>query len=253
MSDVHANLPALEAVLAAMASMDIERIACAGDLVGYGPHPAECVRRVAEVAAVTVAGNHDLLIIGDLARRDFPARALASLDWTRGRLRAIDLQYLRSLPRRARLGPFHLAHGSLADPRRYVDRRSRALTELARLRASPVGEHVIVLGHTHRQRHFAAGVRGSVARHDIPVVLADGTGHVVNPGSVGQSRDWERVPRARFMVLDDLARTAAWHVVPYDHAQTRRDLQRAGLPPGWVHLRPGLRRELATFVRDRWL
>jgi putative phosphoesterase len=252
-SDVHANLPALDAVLTALASLEVDRIACAGDLVGYGPHPSECVQRISEVGALTVAGNHDRFITGDLSRSDFPPRALASLDWTQDRLRPGDVEFMRSLPLRADTGRFHVAHGSLADPRRYIDRRSRAMAELARLRDAGDREPVLIVGHTHRQRHFSERRRGCTVQRGRPMALAADVGHVLNPGSVGQSRDWERSTRARFTVLDDTANSAAWHAVPYDHQRTMRDLERAGLPPDWVQIRAGVRREVAAFVRDRIL
>jgi putative phosphoesterase len=230
LADVHANLPALEAALSALRERGAEAWICAGDLVGYGPHPNECVARVAELGATCVAGNHDLIALGRLPPDRCIALARRTLEWTRAVLSADARTYLEGLPVTAELGGVLVAHGSLDDPEEYVARRSRALAELAR---APREARALVLGHTHRT---------------LVAVAGDGR-LVLNPGAVGQSRDL--LVRARCAVLDTEWLRVERLSLRYDADRTRSDLVRAGLPPAAVHLRPSLPRSLARAVRAR--
>ena len=123
-SDIHGNLPALEAVLDALARIGVDAYACAGDLVGYGPQPNECVQIVRALGVVSVAGNHDLIALGELSEDRCERLARDSLRWTRGQLEEPTRAYLAGLPRRVELpGGVVVAHGSLDDPQEYVLQR----------------------------------------------------------------------------------------------------------------------------------
>jgi predicted phosphodiesterase len=235
-SDVHANLPALEAVLEALAGIGVDAYVCAGDLVGYGPQPNECVDAVQRLRVACVAGNHDLIARGALPEDRCERLARASLRWTRAALDAATREYLAALPRRLELpGGIVVAHGSLDDPQEYVLRPEQAAVQLRRLAALKPAARVVVLGHTHRA--FASDGRAARRRRAPRRVALDGAGPwLLNPGAVGQSRE-ARI-RARFMVLDLEAREATFHAVRYDVRRSRALLRRHGQPARSVHLPP---------------
>ena len=150
-SDVHANLPALEAVLEALERLGVDAYACAGDLVGYGPQPNECVDVVSRLGAACVAGNHDLIALGELSEERCERVARESLQWTRAALDAATRDYLAGLPRRLELpGGVVVSHGSLDDPQEYVLRPDQAAGQLRRLAELHPEAGILVLGHTHR-------------------------------------------------------------------------------------------------------
>jgi predicted phosphodiesterase len=242
-SDVHANLHALEAVLDFLADQRVDGYLCAGDLVGYGPLPNECVRRVLDLDVTCVAGNHDLIALGRLSDARCIALARDSLRWTREVLEDDVRARLAELPLAARVGDVALHHGSPGDVEDYVVTEEQALAVLAELPTSAPGADIVVLGHTHRP--VAVGARsGSRLRAGTGSVgLPAGEPILLNAGAVGQSRT--RDPRARVMVLDLAAREAAFHAVDYDVEGCRAALRERGLPPDSC-LRPLSRAQAAA-------
>jgi putative phosphoesterase len=207
---VHANLPALEAVLDDMPAVD--RVYCAGDVVGYNPWPAECVERVREVAAATVRGNHDRTV--ETPERYRANRmAEAGLERAKAALSADQREWLDGLPRAETVagGRFLLVHSHPAAEREDAYVYPEEFPTLDR----HMGDHDgIVLGHTHVQgcREVAGGV-------------------VCNPGSVGQPRDGD--PRAGYAVLDataDGADAVETRRVSYDIDRVAEAVREAGLP-----------------------
>ena len=236
LSDVHANLHALEAVLARLDAEGVERYLCAGDLVGYGPSPNECVAVVAALPGACVAGNHDLIALGELSTDRCNELALESLRWTSAQLTAATRATLTALPRLARFDRAVLAHGSLHDPQEYLHTAEQALGELDALAEEVPGAEVLIVGHTHRA--MAVSERGGPLLHGGvgTVALGGRERHLLNPGSVGQSRDPR--PQARALVLDLDAREASFLAIDYDDRGVRRALRRAGLPPWSCHVSP---------------
>ena len=236
-ADVHGNLHALEAVLAALRRAGAERYICAGDLVGYGPLPNECVRAVAELDPVCVAGNHDLIALGRLPDDGTIALARDTLRWTRERLADDVVAYLEALPLSAVAGDgVVVAHGSLDEPRSYVLDADRAERELERLSAVDASARMLLLGHTHRALAFRVDAEGAEQLRPDRVALSPDARFLLNPGSVGQSREL-RV-RSRCMVLDLDRGQADFLAVSYDTAACRAALRRSGLPPRAYHLGP---------------
>jgi putative phosphoesterase len=228
-ADVHANLHALEAVLAALSGTGVDRWVCAGDVVGYGPRPNECVSRVAELspALVVVAGNHDLMAVGRLGADGLGPLQARTLRWTREVLGADARAFLEGLPTRASTDEgVVVAHGSLDDPSEYVWDCAAAAAQLARVPEATA----LVLGHTHR-----------------PLSC----GRVFNPGSVGQPRERRAVARAMVLDVDVDAGRAERVAVSYDAAATRAELGAAGLPPGACHLKPSIRASVARRLARR--
>jgi predicted phosphodiesterase len=242
-ADVHGNLHALEAAVAFLEAESVDAYLCTGDLVGYGPLPNECVRRVLALDGLCVAGNHDLMALGRLGDERCIPLARETLRWTRGVLDADARAGLAGLPLRARTGEIAIAHGSLDDAGRYVTSEAAARGCLADL---PSGAVLLVLGHTHHPM-AVSDRRGMVLRDATGSVdLPPGERVLLNPGAVGQSRTAD--PRARVMVLDTARRTAAFHALPYDVDACRRALRQRGLPAGACHLPPSRWRDAASAV-----
>jgi predicted phosphodiesterase len=245
LADVHGNLDALRAVLAALERLGVDRYLFAGDLVGYGPYPNECVAAMAALQATCVAGNHDLIALGELSDRRCIELARRSLAWTQRVLGADERAFLEALPRRVAVpGGVVMAHGSLDDPQEYTTTRTQALSQLAHIEDHD-GARVLVLGHTHRPLAFArrAGWLRPAGISALPV----GDAVLLNPGAVGQSRELRA--RARFAVLDLDAGEARFVAIPYDAGACRAALRRVGLSPRSSHLRPSVPRAAARAAR----
>jgi predicted phosphodiesterase len=245
LSDVHANLQALEAVLTSLDRSGVDRILVAGDLVGYGAQPNECIAVLREAGALCVAGNHDLFLAGRLPAARLAPRARLSLEVQR-RLLSEDVRaYLASLPQRLHHDGVLVTHGSLDSPEEYVRDETRALELLDRLPQEAPGADTLVLGHTHRQACVLTG-RGAVRpRRAVPV---RGAVRLVNPGSVGQSRQHERRPRARFAVYDSGAGVVHFSSTDYDVEAARAALRRLDLPDRCLHAPPRLRHRLGGIL-----
>lgn len=249
LSDIHANLPALHAAIARLRGAGVDRWLCAGDVIGYGPQPNECVEAIAGLDALCVVGNHESILLGDLPVEGSGRLAMRAICWTRSVLRDDCRAYLEGLPEVVTLPGLVVAHAALDDPERYVRRDDQAAEQLRRLEAAHPGARVLILGHTHRQWIYGE-VGGTRAVGRGPVSLAGPGRFLLNPGSVGQSRERELRPRARFMLLDTERAEAHLFRESYDVRAVRRALRRQRLPYECVHSRPGV---LATGRRARRL
>jgi diadenosine tetraphosphatase ApaH/serine/threonine PP2A family protein phosphatase len=225
-SDIHSNLPALEAVLAATEDDAPDELWCLGDLVGYGPHPNECCAAVAERADVCLAGNHDLAVRGTIDLAEFHGEAGLAASWTR---EVLQPEWQALLDRLEPEGAAHgvaLYHGSARDPIwEYVLSDEAALATLA-IATVPL----VLVGHSHVALLVVESgdhLDGGVAAAGTELELA-GARAVLNPGSVGQPRDGD--PRAAYLLLDLDAERASFRRVEYDVERTQRDMREAGLP-----------------------
>ena len=244
LADIHANRPALDATLAALQPRGVEAWVVAGDLVGYGAEPDACVERVATLGAVVVAGNHDRIAIGELSADRCIPLARASLAWTTRTISRATRERLERLPLRAAAPADGLVgHGSLDDPEHYVRTAEESMEQLRRAALVEPRAAYVVLGHTHRA--LVVGERSGLVAADVTgtVPLPPGERVLINPGSVGQSR--ERRARARAAILDTEAGTVELLRLPYDTRTARARLRAAGLSPRSYHLRPRPVRALA--------
>lgn len=224
LSDIHANLVALDAVLADLGSVDA--VWHLGDVVGYGPDPDGVVERLAGVEAVGVRGNHDAAACGGPEIEWFNPDARAAMEWTRGRISASTRGWLDALPERHAASGCTLVHGSPRDPIwEYVTSATIARANLAVL-TTPVGLN----GHTHVPVAFVEqdGRVDVVAPEDGTQLEFGGRRVLVNPGSVGQPRDG--IPTASYAVLDSGGGRCTWHRVPYDIPAVQTAMRSAGLP-----------------------
>jgi predicted phosphodiesterase len=235
LADVHGNLDALRAVLDALEHHGVDRYLIAGDLVGYGPYPNECVAALAALPATCVAGNHDLIALGVLSDQRCIELARRSLRWTRQVLGANERAFLAALPQTATApGGVLVAHGSLDDCEEYTTTRRQALTQLDRIEDRD-GARILVLGHTHRPLAFG---RRSGWLRATRTSLPQNDAALINPGAVGQSRELRG--RARFAVLDLDLREARFFAIRYDVDACRAALRGVGLSPRSCHLPPAL-------------
>jgi predicted phosphodiesterase len=229
LADIHGNLHALESALLTLEREGVDALICAGDLVGYGPLPNECVELVVARGATCVAGNHDLIAIGRLSDDGCPRRVRESLRWTRGVLTDDTVDYLLTLPLRAIVAcGVVVAHGSLDDVEEYVTRPNQAADQQRLLLERYADAGALVLGHAHRPRIFDAAGRVNMISTDQSVSVVAKPPFVFTPGSVGQSSEPDA--RARFAVLDVEQHLVTFHAVRYDVDACVAELRRKGLP-----------------------
>jgi diadenosine tetraphosphatase ApaH/serine/threonine PP2A family protein phosphatase len=221
--DVHANLPALRAVLDAIGREDVGQVLCLGDLVGYGADPAPCVDLVRETGAIVVGGNHDLGAAGRLGLAYFNAAARSAIEWTRDVLRRDQVAWLATLPLLRAEGDVTLAHATLHDPAvfDYLVTPYDAWLSFRHL-TTPLA----FVGHSHVPVAFFEG-NPVFAAHDERVEI-DGRRVIANVGSVGQPRDGN--PDASFGILDPEARLLTVRRVAYDVDAAARRIREVGLP-----------------------
>jgi predicted phosphodiesterase len=226
-SDIHANLHALDAVLAAVDAEAPDELWCLGDVVGYGPRPNECSAVVRERARVCLAGNHDLAVLGALDVEEFSPDAAAAARWSADVLDDDARAFLESLAPLERRADAELYHGSPRDPVwDYVLTEDAVLASFA-LTTAPL----VLVGHSHVALALAVdgagAVDGGVAPDATDVDLASGR-WLLNPGSVGQPRDHD--PRAAWLLIDFDAGRAAFRRVPYPVERTQAEIRERGLP-----------------------
>ncbi len=225
-SDLHANLPAWRAVLRDLTASGADRILCLGDVIGYGPHPAEVLESVyAEVWRVAL-GNHDAALCGRMDASGFHQDAQTILEWTRKRLSRAALRLMATWPLQLAGRTFRCAHASTEEPARfpYLDSPEAAM---AAWTAAP--EPLLFVGHTHRPALYVLGSSG-VPREVPPQDFAteEGKRYIVNVGSVGCPRDGD--PRASYVIYDEAAGAVVFRRVSFDLDACRAAVAAAGLP-----------------------
>jgi diadenosine tetraphosphatase ApaH/serine/threonine PP2A family protein phosphatase len=234
-SDIHANLEAMQACLEVSPEHDL--VVNLGDIVGYGASPNEVTDRSRALGGLFVRGNHDKVCSGVEGVEDFnPVAGMAAL-WTRDTLSPENLAWLKELPK----GPIpmpqfeqaQLVHGSPLDEDEYVITIRDAFEPLE---ASAVP--ITFFGHTHIQGGFFVDEDDWVTlrpdysdrtkRESCEIALKTGAKYMINPGSVGQPRDAD--PRAAFAWFDSADNRLVFHRVPYDVPGAQRRIREAGLP-----------------------
>jgi predicted phosphodiesterase len=227
-SDIHGNLPALNAVVSHIDARQPppDRIWCLGDVVGYGAHPDACAALVAKRADVCLAGNHDLVVRGDLDVNYFAMGAAAAARWTITAINDDTRAFLEPLQPQEQGLETGLYHASPRDPVwEYV-----LSTDQAHDCLEVQSKRVCLIGHSHVACHFErtdSRTHGELADADSTVGMAEGK-WLVNPGSVGQPRDGD--PRAAYLMLDTEAWTASFHRVEYPIDEAAAAILEAGLP-----------------------
>lgn len=231
LSDIHANLEALTAVLAAAADMPHDELLILGDLVGYGADPNAVVEKVRALQPhAMIRGNHDKVGSGLETAEGFNAVARSAIRWTYDTLTPENRQWLAELP----TGPVtvngfvQICHGTPFDEDAYV------FDDLDALRALHAAERPLCLfGHTHVQIGYAlTGDQFTLTTlgelRPLEITVADDAKHLLNPGSVGQPRDGD--PRAGFGIVDTDARTINIFRIDYPVQQAQARILAEQLP-----------------------
>ncbi len=225
-SDIHANLTALEAVLAAAG--EYEAVWCLGDLVGYGPDPNACIQRIRQLSGlVCILGNHDAAVLGRIDTDNFNPEARAAIEWTQNELTGSSQAFLDSLPDKVFVGDITLAHGSPRHPvwEYLLDNRTATHS------FSHFDTDYCLVGHTHLPVTYFLQNGNSLARLMVPESNSSLTLNprmIINPGSVGQPRD--RDPRAAYSTYDTETHTIQFQRADYDVSAVQARMQEAGLP-----------------------
>jgi predicted phosphodiesterase len=227
LSDIHSNLPALEAVLDDVRQTGLDQLWCLGDVVGYGAQPDECAKLVAERCELCLVGNHDLAVLGELDDSSFSPAAAAAVRWTRETATSETMDFLRRLEPADESRSVALYHASPRDPVwEYVlwpDQAAECI-EAQAARVSLIGHsHVALFFVTPENGRRSADAaetalpsdpaKGGPAQGGTRLDLSNGR-WLINPGSVGQPRDGD--PRAAWLELDTDSWEATYHRVPYE-------------------------------------
>jgi predicted phosphodiesterase len=229
-SDIHANIEALQAVLERIKALKVDEIVCLGDLVGYNANPNECIDVLRSENIACVLGNHDASAAGMEEPEGFNPLARVAVMWTREQLTEESRLFLAGLPRERQVRDFFLFHGSIYETDRYIFSREDAVDNFRRLADLHGALSIGFFGHTH--------LRAALSEHrdSISVLLVlealdinAEKKYLINPGSVGQPRDGD--PRASFLVYDDQSRRVTFHRVAYDIRSCQEKIIRSGLPP----------------------
>ena len=226
-SDVHANWHALQTVLEAVDRESPDELWCLGDLVGYGPRPNPCVSAVRERAALCLAGNHDLGVLGEVDLEEFAPDAIASAFWTRDVLEPEARAYLESLSPSGRRDGVELFHASPRDAVWDYVLSVDAVEASFELTQAPI----ILVGHSHVPLAIVLAdgdFGGGVAPEGTEAELGTDARLLLNPGSVGQPRDSDA--RAAWLLLDFGAGRAEFRRVPYPVERTQEEIRERGLP-----------------------
>src|SRR5215469_2316173 len=236
LSDLHANLTAFEAALAAAAGK-WDAAVCLGDVVGYGPDPSAVSEKLRTLTEDVIRGNHDKAVAGIMNSDDFNPVARLAVDWTQSQLSAELMAWLAALPQ----GPKKaqgvvLIHGAFQDEDEYVFTPAQAIEGLL-----DTSTTLSFFGHTHHQGGF------SYHQSDIEILpfrpkqqevvsalhLEPGYKYLLNPGSIGQPRDGE--PRAAFAIADFDHNIVEFWRVPYDIPAVQNRMHEANLPDPLIH------------------
>ena len=230
LSDIHANLEALEAVLQDIDTLPGPRgtVVCLGDMVGYGADPEAVLSRVREVGIVPVLGNHEMGVLDDDACLFFNPQAWDAVRWTASQISRDNLAWLARLPASLSIQGCRFVHGLPPDDvHSYL---TQADEREIRGALALIPEDVCFVGHTHRLNLLKI-TRDEIARSPLGEGsrrLERGPRHIVNAGAVGQPRDGDL--RAKYLVFDPVSRVLAVRFVPYDARAAARKIVSAGLP-----------------------
>jgi len=226
-ADIHSNLEAFEAVFAAYQKEKIDAYFCAGDIVGYGANPNECIAKIKELQAICVAGNHDWAVAEKIDTAKFNDDAKEAIRWTQGHLNGEEKEFLKNLKLVDHEKNFILVHGTLNDPEEFnylIDfyhvTHSFALMDRA----------ICFVGHSHLPRIFIEDASGKVKEHEsLAVHLDPKCRYLVNVGSVGQPRNGNC--QASYCLFDSAKRIIEIKCVDYDIKTAQDKILKANLPP----------------------
>jgi predicted phosphodiesterase len=224
-SDIHANLEALKAVLERIGP-DIP-VLCLGDIVGYGPNPNECADLMRARASDMVLGNHDVASVDNFGLDYFNPAAREAMTWTQSVLSPENIAWLNEQSYEVRRPEYLLVHGAPATYFAYILNKESAAYAFAETDA-----RLIFIGHTHIAEYYAFNPDGTITHKHMQrpgaIKLEAGKRYLINIGSVGQPRDLN--PDASFVFYDEEEQIAEWVRVPYEVSAVQAKIDAAHLP-----------------------
>lgn len=242
-SDLHANIRAWDAVLADLRARKTDVIVCLGDVVGYGPKPAEVLKAVRAETEVFVLGNHDAAAVNMIDYSIFNNHARQAIEWTMTELDDEEKKFLSSIPLAIEAEDILFVHAEISEPGRfdYIDSVERAESNFKS------GNHLVTfVGHTHLPKIFEKTPGGEVIElADDDKALDESSRYIVNVGSVGEPRNPDDL-RARYVIYDTETRKVEFRRVEFDIVAYRRDLESTTLS-----LRPFFLRSYEFLVEGR--
>jgi predicted phosphodiesterase len=229
-SDIHGNLPALQAVIADIEQQGIQERVCLGDIVGYGAQPSECIELLrAKNFHTVIQGNHDAYVAADEDPPNVSDETVEVIRWTRNMLTAEQRTWLGALPLTWQAEDYEVVHASLHRPDEwgYVLEPGAAALHFIQQQ-----KEVCFIGHSHQPKMFVEGTDKAL---DITCLESIRTGRkqVVNVGSVGQPRDKDE--RACYVVYRRNEADVWWRRMRYDIAAAQQAIVDAGLPGKYAH------------------
>ncbi|MDR3013224.1 MAG: metallophosphatase family protein [Chitinispirillales bacterium] len=227
-SDIHANLEALDTVLDDIKKAGADEICCLGDIVGYGANPNECIDRVSKYCGENVLlGNHDAVAIGLMTTRQFNVHARAAIEWTAEKLSAKNRRYLSTLPLTKAVGMTTMVHATPYEPKKWYYITS---LEDAAFNFQYFDTRICVIGHTHIPTIMALDDE-EIYSHEERWISYAGKKDLrllVNVGSVGQPRD--RNKDSSYGLLDTDKKTFTLKRVPYNVEKAQAKMRKAKMP-----------------------
>lgn len=232
-SDIHGNLAALDAFFEFYRKQGLNsgKIICAGDIVGYGPEPSQCLKLIRSITDIIINGNHERMLLNMESRREASYLAVEAIEWVERNMRPEEIDYISRLPEHLILDPsIYLIHGSPESPDEYIFTRESALRGIRVLKKLEVKRAIV--GHTHVPGIFDQ----NGLKHYTPgkeFRLEPEQHYIINPGSIGQPRDGD--PRGSFCVMDTETLAVSFYRFEYDIDRTAEQITKAGLPIQLAH------------------
>lgn len=225
-SDIHGNLEAFQKVLLEIrAYKEIDKVVCLGDIVGYGADPQRCIDLTRGISDIIIAGNHDYAAVGKTDVTFFNPTAREAAIWTGEVLKVDYINFLKNLPLLSTSENIHFAHGSLHNPGdwRYLLSIPQTYIDFQEM------EHdVLFIGHSHIPVIFENNNDSVRIITDYEVKLDLNAKYIINPGSIGQPRDFD--PRASFAIFDSEESYLKIIRIEYNIKEAQRKIREAGLP-----------------------
>lgn len=225
LSDIHSNIQALDAVVRSIPKEKDVCIICAGDIIGYGANPVECINVTRENNIKSVLGNHDAALVGKMDISRLVPHAIEALNWTSGQIKKQDVDYLDQLPFVLSENKFQVVHGALDAPEGFVYLTS---SREASRTFEVLKKGICFIGHTHRPGAYME-MNGKIYQFSQKeIILDDSANYIINVGSVGQPRDYDN--RASYCVYYPTRGIVEFRRVKYDIKSARSAIIKAGLP-----------------------
>jgi putative phosphoesterase len=226
LTDIHSNLEALQKANELIDKMNIDKIVCLGDIVGYGANPRECLKNVSDLTPHIMMGNHDQAAANITFAKYLTPYAKSAVDWTNALLNESEKNILLNLPLSAEIEGITFVHASPNEPAewKYITTEEEAFLNFDHMKTD-----ICFVGHSHVAKIYTSDYESSnISKNNNSLKLMKGTKYIINPGSVGQPRDLDW--RLSFGVLDTTSMVFEFVRSGYDVKTAAEKILRAGLP-----------------------